>query len=71
MLSNSVPLVPGPNINKPRIKRPQEAAHQTVILNRENETNEETNTDDEKNILTIHKKTHQERSERNKNKKTM
>ena len=34
-LSNSVLLTPGPNINKPRIPRPQDAAYQAVMQSKE------------------------------------
>ena len=30
-LTNSVPITPGPNINKPRVPRPQDTAYQAVI----------------------------------------
>jgi hypothetical protein len=35
-LSNSVLLTPGPNINKPRISRPQDTAYQAVMQSKEN-----------------------------------
>jgi hypothetical protein len=31
-LTNSIPLTPGPNINKPRIPRPQDAAYQEIMI---------------------------------------
>ena len=30
-LTNSVPITPGPNINKPRVPRPQHTAYQAVM----------------------------------------
>jgi hypothetical protein len=30
-LTNSVPITPGPNINKPRVTRPQDTAYQAVM----------------------------------------
>ena len=40
-LTNSVPLTPGPNINKPRIPRPQDTAYQAVMQQKENEQAQE------------------------------
>ena len=34
-LSNSIPLTPGPNINKPRVPRPQDTAYQAVMQSKE------------------------------------
>ena len=31
-LTNSISLTPGPNINKPRIPRPQDAAYQEIMI---------------------------------------
>ncbi len=36
-LTNSVPITPGPNINKPRVPRPQDTAYQAVMQQKENE----------------------------------
>ena len=36
-LTNSVPITPGPNINKPRVPRPQDTAYQAVMQKKENE----------------------------------
>ena len=35
-LTNSVPITPGPNINKPRVPRPQDTAYQAVMQQKEN-----------------------------------
>ena len=43
-LSNSIPITPGPNVNKPRLPRPQDLAYQTASQNHGNEK------DDEKDI---------------------
>ena len=40
-LTNSVPLTPGPNINKPRVPRPQDTAYQAVMQQKENEQEQE------------------------------
>ena len=34
-LTNSVPITPGPNINKPRVPRPQDTAYQAVMQQKE------------------------------------
>jgi hypothetical protein len=34
-LTNSVPITPGPNINKPRIPRPQDTAYQEIMIAKE------------------------------------
>jgi hypothetical protein len=39
-LSNSIPITPGPNINKPRMPRPQDAAYQAVMQSKERDDNE-------------------------------
>ncbi len=41
-LSNSIPITPGPNINKPRMPRPQDTAYQFVMqLKEKNEQEQE------------------------------
>ena len=40
-LTNSVPLTPGPNINKPKVPRPQDAAYQAVMQQKEVEQEQE------------------------------
>ena len=40
-LTNSVPITPGPNINKPRVPRPQDTAYQAVIQQKEIEQEDE------------------------------
>ena len=40
-LTNSVPITPGPNINKPRAPRPQDTAYQAVMQQKENEQAQE------------------------------
>ena len=40
-LTNSVPITPGPNINKPRVPRPQDTAYQAVMQQKENEQAQE------------------------------
>ena len=54
-LSNSIPLTPGPNINKPRIPRPQDVAYKAVIENQTNEKEEveEQNESEQGNIMKI------------------
>ena len=53
-LSNSVPITPGPNVNKPRLPRPQDLAYQTASQNHENEKDDDNDdTSEEKNILKI------------------
>jgi hypothetical protein len=39
-LSNSIPLTPGPNVNKPRVPRPQDIAYKSMIANQEREKKE-------------------------------
>ena len=53
-LSNSIPITPGPNVNKPRIPRPQDLAYQTASQNKGNEKDDEDKeSSEEKNILKI------------------
>ena len=55
-LTNSVPITPGPNVNKPRIQRPQDTAYQTAvkaILEKENEDNDDGTRKDEKDALKV------------------
>jgi hypothetical protein len=40
-LTNSVPITSGPNINKPRVPRPQDTAYQAVMKQREKEQEHE------------------------------
>jgi hypothetical protein len=53
-LSNSIPITPGPNVNKPRLPRPQDLDYQTASLNQGNEKDDnDQDTSEEKNILKI------------------
>jgi hypothetical protein len=52
-LSNSIPITPGPNINNPRLPRPQDLAYQAMIQNQEKTIDEENDSSEEKNILKI------------------
>jgi hypothetical protein len=53
-LSNSIPITPGPNVNKPRLPRPQDLVCQTASQNQGNEKNDDDkDTSEEKNILKI------------------
>ena len=55
-LMNSVPITPGPNVNKPRVQRPQDTAYQTAvktILEKENEGKGDGTMKDEKDVLKI------------------
>jgi hypothetical protein len=53
-LSNSIPITPGPNVNKPRLPRPQDLAYQTASQNKGDEKdNDEKDTSEEKSILKI------------------
>ena len=52
-LSNSVPLTPGPNINKPRLPRPQDIAYQAALKSQEKETDDEKDPSGPDNILKI------------------
>ena len=55
-MTNSVPITPGPNVNKPRVQRPQDAAYQTAvktILEKENEGKGDGTMKDEKDVLKI------------------
>ena len=49
-LSNSIPLTPGPNLNKPRQPRPQDLAYQVMIQNQAKaiDVNEENNQAEDK-----------------------
>ncbi len=40
-LTNSIPITPGPNINKPRIPRPQDTAYQAVMQLKEKSEQEQ------------------------------
>ncbi len=51
-LTNSVPITPGPNINRPRIPRPQDAAYQAVMQSKRNEDEGES-TDESKDMLKL------------------
>ncbi len=51
-LTNSVPITPGPNINRPRIPRPQDAAYQAVMQSKRNEDEGES-TDENKDMLKL------------------
>jgi hypothetical protein len=51
-LSNSIPITPGPNINKPRMPRPQDAAYQAVMqLKEKNEQGQESEATNEGNEM--------------------
>jgi hypothetical protein len=52
-LSNSVPLTPGPNINKPKLPRPQDLAYQAALKSQAKETDEEKDPSEENNMLKI------------------
>ena len=52
-LTNSIPLTPGPNINKPRIPRPQDAAYQEIMIaDEKNKEDDESKTEQDK-MLTL------------------
>ncbi len=43
-LTNSIPLTPGPNVNKPRIPRPQDTVYQKAVVQaKERDENEDEN----------------------------
>jgi hypothetical protein len=50
-LSNSVPLTPGPNVNKPRLSRPQDLAYQAALKSQEKEADDKKDPSSENNIL--------------------
>ncbi len=55
-LTNSVTLTPGPNVNKPRVARPQDTAYQSAAranLEKEKDENEEGVKKDEKDMFKI------------------
>ena len=55
-LSNSIPLTPGPNINKPRVPRPQDTAYQAVMQTKaqsEQGQTVDTTNDGGKELLTL------------------
>ncbi len=53
-LTNSVSITPGPNINKPRVPRPQNTAYQAVMQQRENKQEHENEpTNDGREILKL------------------
>ncbi len=52
-LTNSVPITPGPNINRPRIPRPQDAAYQAVMQSKRNEDEGESTDDESKDMLKL------------------
>ncbi len=55
-LTNSGAIAPGPNVNKPRVARPQNTAYQSAvrsILEKEKDENEEGVKNDEKDVFKI------------------
>jgi len=52
-LTNSVPLTPGPNINRPRIPRPQDAAYQEIMIADEKSKEEDESNTEQDKMLTL------------------